>query len=149
MKTETRFLQMTSSTSLLKPKNDLKRQLSVLATVLFALPIASTAQTAEKTDTVSTKMMNLDEVTVRAMLVKHGKQSDEYRMIPKLTQGTTSVYDVLSRLPGIAYNDLTNTLSVRMDRNVLIEVDGKRVSQEYLQALTPERISRVEVVYAP
>ncbi len=96
-----------------------------------------------------TKGKELNELVVEAMLVKHDSHSDEYRITPELAQGASSVYDVLSRLPGVAYNNLHNTLSVRMDNNVLIEVDGKRVSQEYVQALPLDRISRVQVVYAP
>lgn len=125
------------------------KKLSLLGAVSFATASVSFAQTTSQADTVVTKSVELDEVVVRAMLVKHDAHSDEYRMIPKLTEGAASAYDVLSRLPGVTYNNILNSISVRMDRNVLIEVDGHRVSQEYVQALPVERISRIQVIYAP
>lgn len=127
----------------------MKKRYCLLEIAMTAMVYTSSAQSASQNDSVITKMMNLDEVVVNATLVKHDSHSDEYRMIPKLTQGATSIYDVLSRLPGVAYNNLNNSISVRMNNNVLIEVNGNRVSQEYIQALSLDRISRIQVIYAP
>lgn len=124
-----------------------------LATI--ALVYTSSAQSTDSTgsvittDSVITKVVEIDEVVVKAMLVKHNSHYDEYRMLPKITHGATSVYEVLSRLPGVEYNNFSKILSVRMDPNVLVEVNGTRVSPDYVQALPIDRVSRVQVVYVP
>lgn len=109
----------------------------------------SLAQQRNEADSIVSKTIELDEIVVNAALVKHDSRSDEYILTSELRQGATSVYEVLSRLPGVTYDNIGNTVSVRMDRNVLIVVDGVRVSQEYLQALPLSRISRIQTVYAP
>lgn len=121
----------------------------LLGFVMVASINISLAQTANQTDSIAGKVIELDEVIIKAMLVKHDSHSDEYRIIPELTQGTSSAYDVLSRLPGIAYNNINNSISVRMDKSVLIEVNGHRVSPEYVQSLSLDRISKIQVVYVP
>ena len=109
----------------------------------------SLAQQRNEADSIVPRTIELDEIVVNAALVKHDSRSDEYILTSELRQGATSVYEVLSRLPGVTYDNIGNTVSVRMDRNVLIVVDGVRVSQEYLQALPLSRISRIQIVYAP
>ncbi|MDE6754340.1 MAG: hypothetical protein K2J82_06995 [Muribaculaceae bacterium] len=95
------------------------------------------------------KPIELDEVIINGALIKHDSRSDEYRLTQELTQGATSAYDVLSRLPGITYNNISNSVSVRMDNNVIIKVNGNNVSPEYIQALPVDAISKIQVVYAP
>jgi hypothetical protein len=106
------------------------------------------AKVLEHADSVG-KAINLEEIVVKAALVKHDAQSDEYTLTPKLTEGVASVYDVFSRLPGVTYNSLNNSVSVRMDNNTLIEVNGNRVSPDYVRALPLNRISRIQIIYAP
>lgn len=111
--------------------------------------LVSLSQSQNEADSIGSKTVELDEVVVKAALVKHDSRSDEYVLTSELCQGAASVYEVLSRLPGVVYNNIGNTVSVRMDRNVLIEVDGVQVPSEYLQALPLSRISRIQIVYAP
>lgn len=125
------------------------KRLYLLVIAMIAIVYTSSAQLVNQTDSVTTQITELDEVVIKAMLVRHDSHSDEYRMIPKLTQGASSAYDVLSRLPGVTYNNISNSISVRMNQNVLIEVDGHRVTPEYVQALPIDRISKIQVVYAP
>lgn len=93
--------------------------------------------------------IHLSEVVVNAAMIKHGLRSDQYIVTPELRKGATSVYDIISRLPGISYNNVNNEISVRMDRNVMIEVNGTQISKEYLQSLPVERIAKIEVIYSP
>ena len=123
-------------------------------TIIFMMVIAwctslSFAQSDSQPDSIEMKPIELNEVIINAALIKHDSKSDEYRLTPELTQGATSAYDVLSRLPGITYNNLSNSVSVRMDNNVIINVNGNKVSPEYIQALPIEAISKIQVVYAP
>lgn len=111
--------------------------------------LVSLSQSQNEVDSIGSKTVELDEVVVKAALVKHDSRSDEYVLTSELCHGAASVYEVLSRLPGVIYNNIGNTVSVRMDRNVLIEVDGVQVPSEYLQALPLSRISRIQIVYAP
>ena len=127
----------------------MNRKSFILEFAMIAMAYTSSAQSVNQADSGIAKSVELDEVVVKASLVKHDSHSDEYRMLPKITQGATSAYDVLSRLPGVSYNDLQNSISVRMDKNVLVEVNGNRVTAEYIRALPVDRISRIQVVYAP
>lgn len=125
-----------------------KKRLLFLLSMMMSV-ILSSAHQKDMTDTVISKTVELDEIIVKAALVKHDSRSDEYLMTSELRQGASSVYDVLSRLPGVVYNNIGNTISVRMDNNVLIVVDGMHVAPEYLQALPVNRISRIRIVYVP
>lgn len=125
------------------------KRMSIYMIVVMSVTNSSLSQSIEHADSVSTKVVELDEVVVNAALVKHDSRSDEYRLTPELTRGATSVYDVFSRLPGVTYNNLNKSISVRMDNNVIIEVNGKRVSSEYIQALPIDRISRIQILYVP
>ncbi len=116
---------------------------------LMTAVLVSLSQSQNEVDSIGSKTVELDEVVVKAALVKHDSRSDEYVLTSELCHGAASVYEVLSRLPGVIYNNIGNTVSVRMDRNVLIEVDGVQVPSEYLQALPLSRISRIQIVYAP
>lgn len=62
-------------------------KLSLIGALLFTTASVSYAQTTSQADTVVAKTVELDEVVVRAMIVKNDAHSDEYRMIPKLTEG--------------------------------------------------------------
>lgn len=127
----------------------MRRKRCFFSILMMTVVILSFAQQRNEADSVISKTVELDEIVVNAALVKHDSRSDEYIMTSELCQGASSVYDVLSRLPGVVYNNIGNTVSVRMDSNVLIEVDGMQVSPEYLQALPVSRISRIQIVYAP
>lgn len=118
--------------------------LSMIVAVLF-----SSAQDTNDNDSIETKAVELNELVVKAALVRHDSNSDEYVVTPELSQGATSVYEVLSRLPGVTYNNISNSVSVRMDQSILIEVNGVQVSSEYLQALPVDRLSKIQIVYAP
>ncbi len=56
---------------------------------------------------------------------------------------------LLGRLPGVDYNLVTNSISVRNDTKVQILVNGNQVEDSYLKALPPDRIDKVEVTYVP
>lgn len=127
----------------------MKKKNFCLVIMIIAIVKISLAQSIDSVDSLGRKIVNLDEVVVKAALVKHDSRSDEYILTPELRQGATSVYDVFSRLPGVAYNSINNSLSVRMDYNVIIEVNGKRVSPEYIMALPIDHISKIQVIYVP
>lgn len=126
-----------------------KVYLLTLAVLAFAATASAQVASKADSDTTVNRTVKLDEVEVKAALVKHDARSDEYIMTQKLTRGTGSVYDVLSRLPGVSYNNLTSKLSVRMDERVLITVDGKLVNEEYVRAIPVNRIARIQMVYVP
>lgn len=127
----------------------MKERLYILGIAMLAAHHTLSAQSVGQADTITTKEVQLKDVVVKATLVRHENELDEYRMLPKLTQGANDVYDVLSRIPGVAYNRLQNSITVRMENNVLIEVDGHRVSKEFVQSLPLDRISTIQIVYVP
>lgn len=124
--------------------------LSAFVAMLACSPAlrAQTVATGENPPADSAAV-ELPEAVVRGALVRHDARSDLYVVTPELRRGATSVFDVLSRLPGVDYNALSGEVSVRMSRSVVIEIDGVEASADELQALPPERLSKIELIYAP
>lgn len=56
---------------------------------------------------------------------------------------------MLGRLPGVDYNFVNNSITVRNDAKVLIQVNRNQMPDGYLKALSPDRIDKVEVTYVP
>ena len=88
----------------------------------------------------------LDEVIVKGYTILHKTDRDIYMVTSKQLKESTDVLDLLNKLPGINYEPITNVVSVKMDKNVLFQVDGIERSQEYLSNLALDRIQRVEVI---
>lgn len=47
------------------------------------------------------------------------------------------------------YNQLDNTVKVRMDSHVLLLVDGIERGLDYIMALSPDRVAKIEVINIP
>lgn len=127
----------------------MNKRLGLVVLFVISYISLSLAQSTDYLDSLKMKTVELEEVEINSALVRHDSRLDEYRLTPALTQGATSIYDVLSNLPGITYNSINNSVNVRMDKAVLIEVEGNRVSSEYIQALPIDIISKIQVIYVP
>ncbi|WP_317575068.1 TonB-dependent receptor plug domain-containing protein [Segatella copri] len=119
----------------------------IICVLLFVLNSSNVClgQDSIRIDTV--KSVTLNEVVVKAK--KHNLYSDVYYINPDIRKGTMSVYDLLAKLPGVDYNKLANAISVYSDAKVIIEVNGVPASKDYLQALAPTDVAKIEVVRLP
>ena len=60
------------------------KRLYLLVVAMIAIVYTSSAQLGNQTDSVITQITELDEVVIKAMLVRHDSHSDEYRIISPL-----------------------------------------------------------------
>ena len=127
----------------------MKKRIYFIGIAVLSFSEISFSQTINLEDSLINNIVEIEEIVVTGSRIKHDNRSDEYIITPELRRGAVSVYDIFSRLPGVIYNNLNNSVSVRMDNNTLIEVNGKRVSQENLMALPIDRISRIQIIYVP
>lgn len=100
-------------------------------------------------DDDSLKTINLADVVIKAQTKRHHVNSDVYYIDADKCKGTITIYDLLEKIPGVDYNKFSNTLSVFRDKNIKVEVNGTPASNDYLLALSPNRISKVEIVRVP
>jgi hypothetical protein len=71
-----------------------------------------------------------------------------YSVSSQMCDGVNNVMELLNRIPGIRFDDHSNTVTVNNGTNVLILVDGIQYSQAYLRHLSSRRIHAVEVIQA-
>ena len=128
----------------------MKKSLTAISLgVLTALAVVAQEATIPG-DSVSTmRNVELDELVVKESLVKHSTKSDTYKVTEAMRRGVDGTMQLLGRLPGVDYNLVTNSISVRNDTKVQILVNGNQVEDSYLKALPPDRIDKVEVTYVP
>lgn len=121
---------------------------SIILPALLALSSSfSIAQTPDSTDTL--KSVQLQDVVIKASLVKHNAASEVYTITADVAQRLTSAYQLLGALPDICYNSFSNSISVRNETNVLVEIDGNPTTKDQIASLRSENISKVEVVHTP
>ena len=60
------------------------KRLYLLVVAMIAIVYTSSAQLVHQTYAVITQITELDEVVIKAMLVRHDSHSDEYRIISPL-----------------------------------------------------------------
>lgn len=91
----------------------------------------------------------LNEVMVTGTL-KHRKSDLETIIITdSLREGVTSAAMLLGRLKGIKNDWMTESISIGVESNVLILVNGREMPSNYALSLKPERIKKVEIIRHP
>ena len=100
-------------------------------------------------DSTAERSVKLQELVVKESLVKHSAKSDIYAVTEELRKGADGIMQLLGQLPGVVYNNIDNSITVRNDAKVQILVNGDQVSSGYVNALSLDRIDKVEVIYAP
>ena len=100
-------------------------------------------------DSVPMRNVKLDELVVEEALVEHSAKGDTYKVTEEMRRGVDGTLQMLGRLPGVDYNFVNNSITVRNDAKVLIQVNGNQMPDGYLKALSPDRIDKVEVTYVP
>ncbi len=114
--------------------------------VSLALATLAALEAWAEADSLS---VQLPEVDVAAALVRHDKTGDSYLVTADLKRGAASTLDVLSRLPGVDFSDVSGTLSVRSSSDVKVIIGGVEASLDYLRALPIDRLKRIDVSYLP
>lgn len=109
---------------------------------------AMLAQTAaEPRDSVSN--VKLPDVVVKGKTVKHKHNGELYTVTDELRKSSADCMELLGRLPGVRYESLTGNLTVMMNSNVLLTVDGVERTKDYIASLPMKKVKSVEVVTSP
>lgn len=112
----------------------------------LAYPVQrDTAVIAGNNDSI--RKIPLQEVVITERLVKHKINKDIYLLTAELKKGAAHPYDILEKLPGISFDNMKNTVSVRRDERTLITVDGIERGYDYIMSISPERMEKAEVMH--
>jgi hypothetical protein len=123
--------------------------MNILIALLFTIdPLCShyCIMSNDTSITDSMKPQTLHEVVVTASAVRHKPGKDVYAVFDELLRGASNPLDMMDRLPGVSYDNMANSLSVRNDKRVQLQVDGLERSYDYVRAIKPDRVKRIEVV---
>ena len=116
---------------------------------LFAKAEQIVVQASVQQYTAKIDSVELDELVVKESLVKHSAKGDAYKVTEAMRRGIDGTMQLLGRLPGVVYDNVNNSITVRNDSKVQIIVNGNQVDNSYLNAISPERVDEVEVIYMP
>lgn len=98
---------------------------------------------------ISAAVLNLEDMKVEGSSRLDLLERDVQVVTDDQKLGSTAAKDVLSKMPGISYDEYSGQLKVDNDPNILVLVNGVEKNQEYVQNLEPERLLRVETVRDP
>ena len=93
--------------------------------------------------------IELSEVSVIANNTIHKKNSDVFLITQEMRERYKSVNDILKILPNISFNDVSNTVKVFNNENVLFTVNNKPESRDIISGISPQRIRKIEVFTNP
>lgn len=127
----------------------MKKFLTCILAGMMGASVTMAQDVAQMADTVAMDSVELEELVVKESLVKHTANGDTYKVTETMRRGVDGTLQLLGRLPGVTYDNVANSITVRNNSKVQIIVNGNPVDANYLNALPTERIDRVEVVYVP
>lgn len=119
----------------------IKYKILIAYIMVVCVEISSMAQ--EHSD--STTTIGLDEVVVNANTTRHWINGDEYLVTGDMRERSGNIPELLNLLPGIKVNRMDNSLSVENKKNVILLVNGKRYSIDYVKSISLDRVVRVRV----
>lgn len=93
--------------------------------------------------------VELNEIVVSGSVVRHEPTKDIVTVTNEMRKGTVRAVDLLSRVPGVSVNPITQQVDIDSYRDVTIFLDGNPVSGEYVKGINPKRIARVEIIRVP
>jgi len=88
----------------------------------------------------------LKEILVTTGTVLHDIDRNVYIVTSKMKEGTTNSFELLDKIHGVRFDKISNSIKVGSNEAVLLLVDGLKQSQEFIKNLSPDRISRIEVL---
>lgn len=93
----------------------------------------------------------LSEVTVQAQKLTGQIMEDKlvYAISSKSTEYVQSGLDLLRQLPDITVNFMSDEVKLAGSNNLLFQVNGRKVDQNYLLQLNPKMVDKIEVSTNP
>lgn len=122
-------------------------KVSIVCIIVICFAMSSMAQERQLQD--STTMIGLEEVVVTASTTRHLISGDEYIVTEDMRDRSGNISELLNLLPGVRVNRIDNSLSVENKNNVILLVNGKRYSVDYIKSITVDRIIRISITKNP
>ncbi len=91
----------------------------------------------------------LEGVEIQASTKNNDIDKDEVLVTNKMRTGASSAREVMEKVNGVTYDRYKDNIKVDNSSNVIILVNGLEKSQEYVKNLSPNRISKIEVMRDP
>lgn len=97
----------------------------------------------------STNTVDLEEVVVTASTTQHSVAGYEYLVTEEMRSQSGNIPELLNLLPGIKLNRIDNSVSVENKNNIILLVNGKRYSPDYIKSINLDRVVRVKIDKSP
>ncbi len=98
---------------------------------------------------LSTDPIQLEEAVVKADDIRYKTDRISYTITSQMIEGVFNAEELLNKIPGIQFDRLSNDIKINNSKEVLLLIDGIQQPAEYIRALSPLRISAVEVINEP
>ena len=92
--------------------------------------------------------IQLNEAIITADNIRQGISHETFVVTPQMRIGAMNAQELSEKIPGVRFDQTSNTLQLNYQTNILLLVDGVQHSPEYLKYLSPNRIQSIDVVYA-
>ncbi len=130
----------------INPFSTALRRCIALSALLVAVT-ATAAENAEPTDTVKGK--DLKEVEIVYETVKRDATQDLVTITQAMRKGSNNAGELLGRLEGMRYDNMTQSLSYMGSSKVKILVDSIERDESYIKNLRHNRFNKIDVIYQP
>ncbi len=122
-------------------------ELKMLIACIIAICVETSLRAQEYSDSITE--IELDEIVVKASTTRHLINGDEYLVTKNMRDRSGNIPELLNLLPGIKLNRLDNSLSVENKNNVILLVNGKRYSMDYIKSINLDKVVKVMIIKNP
>lgn len=91
----------------------------------------------------------LNGATITAEMVEHKVDRNVYLVTGKMREQAFNAQELLDQLPGVRFDQPSNTIRVGNATAVLLLIDGVQQPTAYIKNLPPGRILKIEVITEP
>ncbi|MGM9850960.1 MAG: outer membrane beta-barrel protein [Muribaculaceae bacterium] len=132
----------------------------MLNAAIVALPAkAATIAVSDSTEVMSDsakdniaqdgKQVALDTLVVTAKTRRREYDKEIIYVTKELCKGVATASQMLGKIDGVRYNPVDESVSIDMETNVAIVVDGNEVTSDYARSINPKRIAKIEIMNHP
>lgn len=91
----------------------------------------------------------LDEAVITGTAVRHKVDRTSYTVTDEMREGASNAEELLNKIHGVRFDKRSNAIKAGSESDVLLLVDGMQQSESYIRNLSPDRITRIEVITEP
>lgn len=124
----------------------LKRFKHWSALLVFAYGLPLCAQDVLKADSIE-QSVTLQELIVTAPVIERSSSKVTYRVTNEMSRQPLDALQLLGILPEVSFSEVDRIVRVRMNKQVLIMVDGVPRSKDYISGLDTRKIDKIDVCF--